>query len=152
VLPTGRWRVRFSMRSLNFSIDVSFPAALGSTKPLTEMSTRNLLGAKGRPARKADNLTAIYEPIVQKMWEPGRLTTLWAFTSCYRNTFTFTFRLHGATCKKILLFRRSLLCNILNCPIVLSLFLSKYYQHFVSYLYCVCSFLRIRDRFLDSHS
>jgi hypothetical protein len=33
--------------------------ALGST--LTEMSTRNLPGGKGRPARKADNLTAIYE-------------------------------------------------------------------------------------------
>jgi hypothetical protein len=38
--------------------------ALGSTQPLTEMSTRNLSGGKGRPARKADNLTAICEPIV----------------------------------------------------------------------------------------
>jgi hypothetical protein len=38
--------------------------ALGSTQPLTEMSTRNCLGGKVRPARKADNLTAIYEPIV----------------------------------------------------------------------------------------
>jgi hypothetical protein len=27
--------------------------ALGSTQPLTEMSTRNLPGGKGRPARKA---------------------------------------------------------------------------------------------------
>jgi hypothetical protein len=35
--------------------------ALGSTQPLTEMSTRDLLGCKGRPARKADNLTAIFE-------------------------------------------------------------------------------------------
>jgi hypothetical protein len=34
-----------------------------STQPLTEMSTRNLPGGKGRPARKADNLTAICEPI-----------------------------------------------------------------------------------------
>jgi hypothetical protein len=32
--------------------------ALGSTQPLTEMSTRNLPEGKGRPARKADNLTA----------------------------------------------------------------------------------------------
>jgi hypothetical protein len=32
--------------------------ALGSTLHLTEMSTRNLPGAKERPARKADNLTA----------------------------------------------------------------------------------------------
>jgi hypothetical protein len=39
--------------------------ALGSTQPLTEMSTRNLpVGGKGRPVRKADNLTAICEPIV----------------------------------------------------------------------------------------
>jgi hypothetical protein len=37
--------------------------ALGSTQPLTEMSTKNLLGGKGRPAHKADNLTAICEPI-----------------------------------------------------------------------------------------
>jgi hypothetical protein len=35
--------------------------ALGSTQPLTEMSTRNLHGDKGQPARKADNLTAICE-------------------------------------------------------------------------------------------
>jgi hypothetical protein len=38
--------------------------ALGSTRPLTEMSTRNLLGGKGVPVRKADNLTTICEPIV----------------------------------------------------------------------------------------
>jgi hypothetical protein len=37
--------------------------ALGSTESLTEMSTKNLLGGKGRPERKADNLTAIREPI-----------------------------------------------------------------------------------------
>jgi hypothetical protein len=37
---------------------------LGSTQPQTEMSTKNLPGSKGRPARKADNLTAICEPIV----------------------------------------------------------------------------------------
>jgi hypothetical protein len=38
--------------------------ALGSTQPLTEMNTTNLPGGKGRPARKADNLTAICERIV----------------------------------------------------------------------------------------
>jgi hypothetical protein len=37
---------------------------LGSTQRLTEMSTKKLPGGKGRPARKADNLTAISEPIV----------------------------------------------------------------------------------------
>jgi hypothetical protein len=42
--------------------------ALGSTQPLTEMSTRNLWGGggggKGQPVRRADNLTAICEPLV----------------------------------------------------------------------------------------
>jgi hypothetical protein len=38
--------------------------ALGSTQPLTEMSTRNLRESKGRPVRKPDDLTAICEPIV----------------------------------------------------------------------------------------
>jgi hypothetical protein len=56
--------------------------ALESTQPLTEMSTRNLTEGKGQPARKADNLTAICEPIVKKMWEPRPLTTLRAFTAC----------------------------------------------------------------------
>jgi hypothetical protein len=38
--------------------------AQGSTQPQTEMNTRNLPGGKGRPAHKADKLTAICEPIV----------------------------------------------------------------------------------------
>jgi hypothetical protein len=37
---------------------------INGTEPLTEMSTRNLPGGKGRLARKADNLTTICEPIV----------------------------------------------------------------------------------------
>jgi hypothetical protein len=37
---------------------------LVSTQLLTEMSTSDLPGGKGRPARKADNLTVICEPIV----------------------------------------------------------------------------------------
>jgi hypothetical protein len=49
-----------------FSIDLILPAAmaLGSTQPLTEMSTRNLSGGKKHPAHRADNLAAIYEPNV----------------------------------------------------------------------------------------
>jgi hypothetical protein len=38
--------------------------ALGLIQSLTETSTRILLAGKGRQARKADNLTAICEPIV----------------------------------------------------------------------------------------
>jgi hypothetical protein len=47
--------------------------AMGWTQPLTEMSTSNLPRGKGQPARGADNLTAICEKNVWKMWEPGRL-------------------------------------------------------------------------------
>jgi hypothetical protein len=64
---------------------------LGSTQRLTEMSTSNLPGGKGRPARKTDNLSTICEPTVQKMWEPRRLTTLWASTACYMDSFTVFF-------------------------------------------------------------
>jgi hypothetical protein len=38
--------------------------ALKSTQPLAEMSTKNLPATEGRLVRKADNLTAIWEPIV----------------------------------------------------------------------------------------
>jgi hypothetical protein len=40
--------------------------ALGSIQPLTEMRTWHAPGGKGRPAPKADNLTAICEPTVYK--------------------------------------------------------------------------------------
>jgi hypothetical protein len=38
--------------------------AVGSTQPLTKMSTKNLPRGKKRPARKADNHAAICEPNV----------------------------------------------------------------------------------------
>jgi hypothetical protein len=41
--------------------------ALGSTQFLAEMNTRNLPGGKARLANKADNLTAICDPIFYKM-------------------------------------------------------------------------------------
>jgi hypothetical protein len=41
---------------------------LGSTLPLTDISTRNHAGFKGMPACKAD-LSAICERVVEKMWE-----------------------------------------------------------------------------------
>jgi hypothetical protein len=64
--------------------------ALGSIQPLTEMGTRNLPGgSKGRPARKADNLTATCVSTAWKIWEPGRLTTLQAFMAYYGDSFTF---------------------------------------------------------------
>jgi hypothetical protein len=55
------------------------------------MNTGNFPGGKGRAARGADSFT-ICEPIVKKMWQPRRLTTLWAFMACYRDSFTFYFK------------------------------------------------------------
>jgi hypothetical protein len=64
--------------------------ALGSTQSLTEMSASKLSGSKGRAAHKADNLTAICEPIVYKC---GSLDSSNPYGSqwpvCYRNSFTF---------------------------------------------------------------
>jgi hypothetical protein len=62
MLQVGILRVRFPMRSLNFSIDLNPPVALWpleSNQPLREMSTRNLPGGKRQPAGKADNFTAL---------------------------------------------------------------------------------------------
>jgi hypothetical protein len=67
MLQVGRSRDRFPMRQMEFSITPnpsSRTMALGSTQPLTEMSTRNLPTGKVRTARKVDNLTAICEPTV----------------------------------------------------------------------------------------
>jgi hypothetical protein len=49
---------------LNWPNPSSCTMALWLSQPLAEMSTRNLPGVKGRPARKAENITAICEPIV----------------------------------------------------------------------------------------
>jgi hypothetical protein len=46
--------------------------ALGSTQPLTEMSTTNLPRGKGQPAHKAHNFTVICEQTVYKI---GALTS-----------------------------------------------------------------------------
>jgi hypothetical protein len=59
--------VPFSIKSLDFLMYLILPAALcpwESTQSVTEMSTRNLPGGKEWPTGKADNLTAISEPIV----------------------------------------------------------------------------------------
>jgi hypothetical protein len=49
---------------LNLPIPSSCTVVLGSLILVIEMSTRNILGGKGPPAHKADNLTASCQPIV----------------------------------------------------------------------------------------
>jgi hypothetical protein len=65
MLQAARSRVRFPMSLIFFNLPnpSSHTMALGSTQSLTEMSARNLPGGKKRPARRADNLAANYEPI-----------------------------------------------------------------------------------------
>jgi hypothetical protein len=71
MLQAGRLQVRVLMRSLDsFNLPNPSTMALGLTQPLTEMSTRNPPGGKGRPAHKADDLPALCEPSVHKMGEP----------------------------------------------------------------------------------
>jgi hypothetical protein len=64
MLQAGRSPVRVldEVDFFNLPNPSSSTMALGSTEPLTEMSTRNFPGGKKRPARRADNLAAIYEP------------------------------------------------------------------------------------------
>jgi hypothetical protein len=66
------------MRRMNF---FNFANRSGRTRPwsyqpLTEMSNRSrdlmFLGSRARPVRKADNLTAICEPIVYNISQPYR--------------------------------------------------------------------------------
>jgi hypothetical protein len=91
MLQAGRSRDRIpdEVDFFNLPNPSSCTMALGSTQPLTEMSTRIIPGGEGRPACKADNLTAICELTVYKMWEPQHLTALWVSTAGYRDTFTF---------------------------------------------------------------
>jgi hypothetical protein len=65
MLQAGRSPVRVpdKVDFFNLCNTSSRTMALGSTHPLTEMSTRILPGGKKRPGRRADNFAAIYETI-----------------------------------------------------------------------------------------
>jgi hypothetical protein len=66
VLQAGSSQVRVpdKVDFFNLPNPSSRTMALGSTQPLTEMSTRNFPRGKKQPARRADNLAAICEPNV----------------------------------------------------------------------------------------
>jgi hypothetical protein len=56
MLQAGRSPVRVA-DEVDFFNPSNRTMALGSTQPLTDMSTRNLSGGKGQPTCKADNTT-----------------------------------------------------------------------------------------------
>jgi hypothetical protein len=66
MLQAGKSSVRVpdEVDFLNLPNPSSRTMALGSTQPLTEMSTRNLPRGKKGPARRADNLATVCEPNV----------------------------------------------------------------------------------------
>jgi hypothetical protein len=63
MLQSGRSPVRVpdEVNFFNWPNFSSRTVTLGSTQPLTEISTRNFAGSKKRPARRADKLAAICE-------------------------------------------------------------------------------------------
>jgi hypothetical protein len=57
------------MRSMHFLIEPkpsSGTVVLGSSQPVTKIFIKNVPGGKGRPARKADILTPLCEPIIYR--------------------------------------------------------------------------------------
>jgi hypothetical protein len=64
MLQAGRSPVRVPDGVDFFNLPNPSSRTMGSTQPLTKISTRTLTGGKKRPAHKADNLAAMYEPNV----------------------------------------------------------------------------------------
>jgi hypothetical protein len=89
--PEGRGFESDQVYFLNLPNLSSRTIALGSTQPPTEMTTRNFpWGVEGVRRVGLTSLPPSASRISrQNMWEPRRLTTLCAFTTCYRDNFTF---------------------------------------------------------------
>jgi hypothetical protein len=81
---------------------------LGLTQSVTEISTKNLLGGKKRPARRADNLATIYG----QMSENVGASTSHNSKGLYRGNFTF-YLSHGKETECIrMMSKQQLLANI----------------------------------------
>jgi hypothetical protein len=88
MLQTGRSRGWLSMRSLDFSIDLILPT-LGLIQLLKQKWIPGMfLGAKWGRCVRLTLHRHLWVDCLQ-MWEPRRVTTLWASTACYRVSFTF---------------------------------------------------------------
>jgi hypothetical protein len=92
MLQALRSRVRVPMRWIfsQLTNPYSCTTAVGSTQPLREMSNRNLpAGKREAGAWGSQPYRHLWADCLKKICEPRRLTTLWASTACYSDSFTF---------------------------------------------------------------
>jgi hypothetical protein len=99
MLQAGRSRVRIPMKWNFSSFQPHYGPGVDSASNRNEYQEHSW-GDKGRPARKVDNLTAICEPIVYILWDPQRLTILWASMASYRDSFTLPFYLYPRSLRR----------------------------------------------------
>jgi hypothetical protein len=90
VLQAGRSRDRVPMRWIffNWPNPSSCTMTLGLTQPLTEISTRNFPGGKWWPVHRTDNIPPSVSGLSRKCGNLN-ISTIWASTSCYRDTTVF---------------------------------------------------------------
>jgi hypothetical protein len=81
----------FSFLSENFPTVKNLATVL---KRATLHLCRNLPGVKSSCAYGWEPYRHLFVDCLEKMWVPRRLTALWAFTACYRNSVTFYVTLH----------------------------------------------------------
>jgi len=89
--------------------------ALGSTKPLVKMSTRNISWGQRRPMREATT-SPLHVPNVMKIWEPKTPGTLWATPGLLRDCFNYLHNPKSVLCEmNVLTWLQPLLYNRGKC-------------------------------------